>query len=184
MRLETERLILRPLIESDRTSYVDMNADPVVMRFFPAIRTTAESNQAFDRFVAHHGELGFGFIAAELRADGRFIGIVGVSSLTPELPNALPGHPEFEIGWLLLYEFWNRGLATEGARACLIDAWERIGLDEVVAITAKRNAASRRVMEKIGMTYDPRCDYDHPMVPKDNPVCPHVLYRISKPARV
>ncbi len=182
MRIETERLVLRTPVEADRSAYSDMNADPVVMRYFPGPQSPADSNAAFDRFLAHHAELGFGFATIALRGENRFIGIIGVSRLVPELHNALPGHPEFEIGWLLLPDYWGRGLATEGARACLADAWDRIGLDEIVALTARRNLASRRVMEKIGMTHDPRCDYDHPMIASDNPARPHMLYRIRKPA--
>lgn len=184
MRLETERLFLRALTESDRTAYIDMCADPVVMRHFPAIRTAAEPHRAFDRFLAHQAARGFSFATAELRADGHFVGIVGVSGLPPELQAALPGHPEYQIGWLLFPAYWGQGLATEGARACRDDAWTRNGLDEIVAVAARRNTASRRVMEKIGMKHDPHCDYDHPMVPDGNPVRPQVLYRIRRPERI
>jgi RimJ/RimL family protein N-acetyltransferase len=52
----------------------------------------------------------------------------------------------------------------------------------VVAITYEGNWPSRRVMEKIGMTYDPRADFQHPDVPPGHKVRPHVLYRIANPA--
>ena len=181
MRIETERLALRPLSESDRVDYARLNADPEVMRFFPAIKTAAESDIAFNRFLGHHAELGFGFAATELRDSGRFIGIVGVAPVIAELHAALPGHPEFEIGWLLAKDVWGQGLAPEGARAVLGHVWAHFGLDEIIAITARRNLPSRRVMEKIGMRHDPRCDYDNPIAPEGHPNRPHVVYRVRKP---
>ncbi len=58
----------------------------------------------------------------------------------------------------------------------------RADVPEVVAYTTKQNEPSRRVMEKLGMRYDPAADFDHPAVPEGHPLRRHVLYRISREA--
>jgi len=87
-----------------------------------------------------------------------------------------------EIGWRLDAEHWGRGYASEAARAALEFGFGSAGLREVVAFTTERNVRSRRVMERIGMTHDPRDDFGHPCVPAESPLHPHVLYRILRSA--
>jgi ribosomal-protein-alanine N-acetyltransferase len=66
---------------------------------------------------------------------------------------AVEGEPVVELGWAVVPERWGQGLATELGRAS-IDAAARLGIPQVVAYTMPHNAGSRRVMEKLGMTYD------------------------------
>ena len=87
--------------------------------------------------------------------------------------------PAVEIGWRLDPAFWNRGLATEGARAVLRYAFDFLELKEVVSFTVPDNFASRRVMEKLGMTRDPADDFDYPRLPAGHRLRRHVLYRLS-----
>ena len=70
----------------------------------------------------------------------------------------------------------------EAARAALADVFRRTDLPEVVAYTARQNAPSRRVMEKLGMVHDPAEDFPHPAVPLDHPLCMSVLYRLPRHA--
>jgi RimJ/RimL family protein N-acetyltransferase len=176
--IETERLILRPWSDADREPLSRITADPRVMEFFPTVLTREESDTLIDRCDAHYREHGFTYFAAELRATGELIGFIGIAR-TP-LPHLAP---LVEIGWRLAFEHWNRGLATEGARAALRYGFERLNLPEIVAFTATGNVRSRRVMEKLGMTRDPSDDFDHPRIPAGNPLQRHVLYRISPSRR-
>ena len=68
---------------------------------------------------------------------------------------AVPFTPAVEIGWRLARGYWGRGYATEAAEVALAHAFGPLGRREVVAFTVPGNAASRRVMEKISMRYDP-----------------------------
>lgn len=176
--VETERLILRDWCDADRAVFASMNADPEVMRHFPATQSAEESNASVDRCRARIRDDGFGFWAAELKETGAFIGFIGIQ----KAPDYLPCAPAIEIGWRLLPLVWGRDLATEGAKGALAYAFENLGANEVIAITTVGNAASRRVMEKIGMSRDLAGDFDHPMVPERSPIRPHVLYRIRRPA--
>jgi len=75
--------------------------------------------------------------------------IIGFCGLQP-----LAGTEDIEIGWWLARAQWGKGYATEAALAVLADGFDRCGLESIVAIARPDNAASRRVMVKIGMRHD------------------------------
>jgi len=176
MALETERLLLREWRDADREPFARMNADPRVMEFFPGTLTPEESNFMIERGRQHFARHGFGWWAAELRATGQFIGFVGLGVPSFEAHFT----PCVEIGWRLIPAYWNRGLATEGARESLRYGFEELGLREIVAFTATANTRSRRVMEKLGMRHDPADDFEHPRIAEGHPLRRHVLYRKAK----
>lgn len=167
----TPRLVLREWRAEDRAPFVAMNADPAVMRHFPATLTAAETDNLMERNARLFAGHGFGMWAVEERSSGEFAGFIGLA--VPEL--AADFTPCVEIGWRLAARFWNRGLATEGAGAVLRYAYEAVGLDEVVSFTAVGNLPSRRVMEKLGLVFDR--EFDHPGLDRGHPLCRHVLYR-------
>lgn len=85
---------------------------------------------------------------------GRLIGWVGLARLSDWIPTAaLPTAPaDIEVGWYIGRDLWGHGLATEGARASADHAFHTLGFDRIVGIHNRQNAASQRVMEKLGMT--------------------------------
>jgi RimJ/RimL family protein N-acetyltransferase len=152
-----------------------MNADPRVMEFMPARLSPEESNALVDRAQAHFDLHGFGPFAVELPDELTFAGFIGLSVPAFDAPFM----PAVEVGWRLAFDCWGRGLATEGARAVVRYGFEEQGLESVVSFTVPENLRSRRVMEKIGMTHDPRDDFDHPLLPEGHPLRRHVLYRAN-----
>ena len=174
MILDTDRLSLRRWRDADRAAFARMNADARVMEFMPALLTREQSDENVDRIEKHFERHHFGLCAAELRADGSFIGFIGI--WVPEFQAAFT--PCVEIGWRLAAEYWGRGRATEGARAITAYAFEILKLPELVSFTVPGNVRSRRVMEKLGMTRDPGEDFDHPRVPEGHAMRRHVLYRL------
>ena len=174
--IQTERLLLRQWTETDREPFARLNSDPRVMEFFPRCLDREESDRVAGNIERKIEEWGFGLWAAELTATSTFIGFIGLS---------VPGFeahftPCVEIGWRLAAEYWNRGLATEGAAAVVRHAFGVLGLPELVSFTAEINMPSRRVMEKIGMTRDAAEDFDHPNLPAGHRLRRHVLYRLAK----
>ncbi len=158
--LRTERLWLRPWRDGDLDAFASMNADPAVMRYFPAPLSRDETAASMARYRAHLDEHGFGFLAVELRADSRFVGALGLS-----IPRFVAHFtPCVEIGWRLARDHWGRGYATEGAQAALRDGFARLRLKEIVAFTTPANLRSRRVMEKLGMRRVVEDDFDHPLL--------------------
>ena len=171
--IETPRLTLRQWRSEDREPFAAMNADARVTEYLGGPLTREGSDAIADRIEAHFAERGFGLFAAELRDWGTFIGYIGL---------AVPGFethftPCVEIGWRLANAYWNRGLATEGARKVRDYAFQTLKLDEIVSFTVPANVASIRVMEKLGMKHNPADDFDHPRITEGSPLRRHVLYR-------
>lgn len=182
IRLETERLILRPWEDRDRAPLARIMGDPRVRRFYPGVLTPQQSDAQMHDARAKAAAFGVHLQAAELKADGALVGMLGIGYVPDDARAAIPGLPEIEIGWVLAERFWGQGLAPEGARAWLDYGWHAMNLEEIVAFTAAVNLPSRRVMEKIGMSRDPADDFEHPRVAIGHRLRPHVLYRIAKPA--
>lgn len=180
MRLETARLVLRPWEDRDREPLAWIMGDPQVRRFYPRLLTPEETGAEIDAARIKAAAAGFHFQAAEAKADGALVGLLGLGIIPDDMRAAIPRHPEVEIGWVLAERFWGQGLAPEGAAAWLDHAWA-LGLPEVVAFTAAINLPSRRVMEKLGMRRDPADDFDHPRIAADHPLRRHVVYRKLNP---
>ena len=181
LQLETPGLILRAWQEHDRAPFATMNADPVVMRFFAAPLTRAESDQAIDRYNTQLTRDGFTMFAAERRDTRSLAGVIGIQTMPFAIPNV--PQPAVEIGWRLALHATGQGLATEAASALVDFAFRQHHLPSLVAITIPINTPSRRVMEKLGMAYRPELSFDHPRVPDGHPYRRHILYQLNNPHR-
>ncbi len=178
--LSTPRLLLRRWRETDRSPFAAMNADPLMMEYFPDRLTRAESDDLIARIEADFEIHGYGLWALELRASGQFIGFGGLA--VPSFNAHFT--PAVEVGWRLARSCWGQGYATEAGLASVAFGLRDGGLHEIVSFTSATNVRSRAVMERIGMTRDPADDFDHPALPETHPLRPHVLYRISAADRV
>jgi RimJ/RimL family protein N-acetyltransferase len=169
--LSTPRLLLRRFTTEDLAPFAALNAHPLVVEWLGK-RTRAESDALAERINAEIDQEGWGFWAVEVVGGEPFIGMVGLHRVDLSYPFA----PAVEIGWRLHPAHWAQGYATEAA-ATSRDHGFASGLDEIVAFTAARNVRSQAVMRRIGMVRDPAADFDHPTLPADSPLRPHVLYR-------
>lgn len=174
--IETARLILRNWRASDLEPWVAMNADPEVMRYFPAVQTREESEGMMARNRDHIDREGFGLWAVERKEAGDFLGFTGLMTL--KAPNPLA--PGVEAGWRLARHAWGQGYASEAAAAALKDGFERLGLDRIVAFTATPNLPSQAVMTRIGMVRREDLDFDHPVLPKGHPLERHVVWEATR----
>jgi RimJ/RimL family protein N-acetyltransferase len=142
--LETERLTLRMLRESDFDAYAELCADPETMRYLgdgqPLARPFVWRNLAM--MVGHWSLRGYGLWAAEERCSRELVGRIGFWN-----PDGWPG---FELGWTLRRSFWGRGYATEGARAALRFAFTQMGQPHVISLIHPENTASIRVAQRLG----------------------------------
>jgi RimJ/RimL family protein N-acetyltransferase len=86
--------------------------------------------------------------------------------------------PAVEVAWRVNRRYWGQGYATEAAAAAIADGFDRVGLKEIVAMTALGNTASVRVMECIGMSRS--IEFDHPSQPKGSLLRRHILYRLQR----
>jgi RimJ/RimL family protein N-acetyltransferase len=151
--LHTERLRVRAFEpERDAGPLHELWGDAEAMRFIPGgAKAGVDDTRARLETLRRRGRDGWGFWAIEERESGRLVGGVGVFPLNWE-------GPEFELGYHVVPSAWNRGYASEAAAAVLAAAWEA-GLDHVVAVAMPGNVASRRVMEKLGMSLEGSTQY-------------------------
>ena len=148
--VETKRLLLRRFTEGDAGPLAALYGDPRVMRFItPQPPSLAEvESKILPEYLLEYRELGdgLGSFAAIEKNTGQ---MAGSFSLKPANSYGLTGGTE--LGYRLHPAFWARGLATEGARALIRSAFERLHLDRVVATTMADNTGSWRVLEKCGL---------------------------------
>ena len=149
-----------------------MSQDPGVMRYFPSTLTDEQCEASFNRAVGHQQEHGYCFWTSVLRETGEYAGFIGIQNTWFEADFT----PCVEIGWRLVKKHWNKGLATEGAIACLEWAWHH-GINEIYSFTPLQNIPSQRVMQKIGM--EQVGTFMHPKLEEDSPLREHVLYRVN-----
>jgi len=175
IEFDTRRLRLRQWRAADRSPFAALNADPLVMAFFPAPLTRAESDAMADRCESHLAERGWGFWAVETLGQApEFIGFVGLN--TPSA--ALPFSPCVEVGWRLAVPFWGKGFALEAARGALQVGFATLGLADIVSFTTVGNRRSRALMERLQMQEAPHT-FEHPAVPAASGLREHCLYRLS-----
>ena len=175
--LTTERLVLRDWQDDDLPAFAQLNADERVMHHFPATLNREQSDAVARRFRENIADQGFGFWAVGVVDGPPFIGFVGLSRPRFEAHFT----PCVEIGWRLAHAHWGQGYATEAALTALAFGFDHLQLEEIVSFTVPANRASRRVMEKLGMTRAADEDFDHPMLEAGHPLRRHVLYRKQRP---
>ncbi len=172
--IETNRLILRRWQESDLNPFIDMNADPTVMRYFPNPLDENGTRSLYNMIQKEFSDYDYGLYATEEKSSGHFVGFIGFHWAKLNIDFC----PSIEIGWRLDKRFWGKGYATEGAKACLDYGFNHLLFDKIISFTATKNLASQSVMQKIGMKFDRY--FEHPTVPKDHPLRPHILYYIDR----
>ncbi|MFW2852732.1 GNAT family N-acetyltransferase [Sphingomonas sp. TX0543] len=172
--IQTERLILRRFEGRDRAPLHAMWADPRVMGDLGALKSAEDSDAALARHASYHP---LGFFVVEQRDSGATIGFCGLKPGAPDTPIA----GMLEVGWTLAAPFWGSGYAREAAAASIAWGWTNGDADAIVAITARRNARSRKLMERLGMSHLPAMDFMHPLFAADDPLRDTVTYRIERP---
>jgi RimJ/RimL family protein N-acetyltransferase len=170
--ITTERLVLRQWRDSDLEPWAELNADPEVMRHFPAVQSRLESDAMAAGNRAYIDQHGFGLWAVERRVDAVFLGFVGLKALADSNPLA----PAVEAGWRLARHGWGQGYATEAATAAMADGFGRLGLERIVAFTAVSNLPSQAVMQRSGMTRRADLDFDHPALPAGHRLSRHLVW--------
>lgn len=144
-RLETERLLLREFRPEDFEAFAAFMADAEVVRYLhgsPMSRPDAWRLLA--SAIGHWTLRGYGTWAVERKADGVFIGRVGM--VNPE------GWPGLEVGWTLGRSFWGQGYATEAGAAALGYAFTTRPEDRMLSCIDPRNTASQKVAQRLGET--------------------------------
>ena len=146
MVLETERLYLREMNQSDFTQLSKILQDESTMYAYNGAFCNNETQDWLDRQIARYHEYGFGLWAVVLKETEEMIGQCGLTMQSWKDRQVL------EIGYLLQKVHWHKGYAIESAKACKEYAFTKLNADEVFSIIRDTNTASQKVALRNGMT--------------------------------
>jgi RimJ/RimL family protein N-acetyltransferase len=147
--LETARLRLHRFAAHDAPFVLGLLNEPSFLRHIgdKGVRTTADAVRYIETGpMASYERLGFGLYRVEVKEGGASIGMCGLLKRD--------WLPEADIGFAFLPWSWARGYAFESASAVLAHARQPLGLERVAAITSPDNAASIRLLEKLGFRFE------------------------------
>lgn len=144
--LETDRLKLRRMKESDYDSLCLMLRDEEVMYAYEHAFDAQEAHEWLTRQLDRYKTYGFGLWSVILKETGEMIGQCGITMQDCD------GRQVMEVGYLFRKEFWHQGFASEAAKACKEYAFDELGAEEIYSIIRVNNSASRAVAERNGMT--------------------------------
>ncbi|HUP83711.1 MAG TPA: GNAT family N-acetyltransferase [Candidatus Limnocylindria bacterium] len=140
----TPRLCMRGWTEADVEQLANIYADEESARYIRPY-DFAGTRQQIERFKTHWDRHGFGLWAVQHRETGRFIGRIGLMHHDDWTASS----HDAEVGWVIARDLWGQGLASEGGAAAL-EFGKACGLKNFISIAHVGNAASQRVMEKLG----------------------------------
>lgn len=152
----SERLGFRNWTDDDIPKMIAISADPLVMRYFPAIVPADKTTAFVKRMQNEFDEKQYCYFAVDRLDTYEFIGFIGLLDQNFDVPFM----PATDIGWRLHHKHWNLGFATEGAVRCLEYGFNDIGLKSIVATAPLANTNSINVMKKAGMQF--KTEFIHP----------------------
>lgn len=147
---ETERLILREIIEEDEDGLFLLDSNPEVHRYLGnnPVKDRSQIRDVIQFIRKQYEDFGIGRWAVIEKESGNFIGWSGMKYITEETN----GHHNFhDIGYRLIQNYWGKGYATESAKAALSYAFREMNLTEIYGMTHVENKGSINVLTKLGL---------------------------------
>lgn len=153
--IETQRLILRDFQPADVSELAPILNNPQVMEFSPTgILSASQTKEKIDSFINSYQAMGYGKWAVVYQETSELIGYCGISI------EQIDDVDEREIGYRLAPQFWGIGLATEAASAAIQYGREQLRLPYIMGVAERKNKASIRILEKLGMKYQKETMFD------------------------
>lgn len=143
--LETDRLVLRRLVESDYPEIMELLGNAATMKYIPRplVTTKEEALQHFkmiDDKIENNEGINW---AITLKGNPKMIGIIGHYRIQPE-------HYRCEIGYMILPQFNGKGITTEAVKVVLEFGFDALQMHSIEAVISPENKASERVLQKSG----------------------------------
>lgn len=159
--LETERLILRELLETDIDGMFDLDSNEEVHKYLGKnpIKAKEQAAQAIEFIRNQYKELGIGRFACIEKSSGDFIGWSGLKLNVGE-KEALNGYQNFiDIGYRFIPKYWGKGYGYESAVACLNFGFTEMNYDVIYGAADIENIGSNKILSKIGLQFINEFDY-------------------------
>ena len=151
--ITTSNLRLRPFAAGDLPALFEILQEPGIFQYFPnpGNPTRNQVRRFIERQIHGWEDFGYAWWAVEPYEENCLAGWCGLQFL--------PESDETEIGYLLGERFRGKGYATEAAQRSVRWGFETLPLERLIALVHPQNTASRRVIEKVGMTYLHEAEY-------------------------
>ena len=149
LKIETERLIIRPFKLSDLEASYEMNLDAEVSKYTGDGGIVSKSEikrRIVENVFGDYEKYGFGRLAVELKSEGQFIGFTGLKYLDDL--------NEVDLGYRFMKRYWGKGIATESAKASIDFGFNDLGLKRLIALALPENHASINVLKKLNFKYE------------------------------
>ena len=143
---ETERLILRKIIKEDFEELHRLFRDPEVMQYVADIKTEKDTTDWISIVQKSYREKGYGPWAVILKNTSKLIGYCGTY-----LQQGVEGKDEVELLYGFQKSYWNKGYATEAAKAAFIYVRDTYNISRFISLVEYGNIASEEVAKKVGM---------------------------------
>lgn len=152
MKLETERLLLRELNETDTEGMFELDSNPEVHTYLGSHQTIhkiEEASKIIEQVRLQYKENGIGRWAVIEKESGEFVGWSGL-----KLEKGLPNYsPYYDLGYRFIPKFWGKGYATETAKFALQHGFLQLNLPLINATAQEPNIASNKVLRKVGFQF-------------------------------
>lgn len=153
--LETKNLIINTPELSDFDNLYALQSDADVMKYIgQGVRTETEVMNGLEKATVHYQKYNFSLGCVFEKESGAFVGRAGLIYLAYD-----DSQPDIEVGYALIKKAWNKGYATELARALIYWGFKHLTIERLVGVINPNNEGSRRVLEKAGMNYVGRSYY-------------------------
>ncbi len=159
IHIETERLLMRDLMDEDVHGMFAMDSDAEVHKYLgnKPIATIAEAQKYIDSIKQQYIENGIGRWAVVEKESGNFIGWSGFKLIA----DAIGGRSHFyDLGYRFLKKYWGKGYATEAAIASLNHGFTKLDYKEICGMAEVEHTASNAILQKIGLVKRNEFTYD------------------------
>lgn len=148
---ETHRLLFREIVASDAEAMFEMDADPAVHLYLGnnPIKHIDECYPIIENLQWQHKTFGFARMAVVLKETNEFVGWAGLKR-----ERNLPDRGIYiDLGYRFLKKHWGKGYASEAAAAFVDYGFNVLKLETINAYADMGNAASRKVLERVGLRF-------------------------------
>lgn len=156
--LETDRLLLREITDSDVDHLFELDADPEVHRYLGNKPVTSKTQviEVIANIRRQYEKNGIARWAVVDKYSGDFMGWSGLKYITESFNDHVN---YYDIGYRLMKKYWGRGIATESAKAVLDYGFTQMRIPAVYATASVDNVGSNKVLQKIGLRSEGQCYY-------------------------